>query len=415
MKINTTLSHLDHHVGVLLHSTPITATRHGLLGLVCDHLEGADRSWAAEDLQTACTDLMALLDVPTVYEIPAALRARRGRPPKAVVAALRAPDVVAALCRGLDELDLGGLYRYAQAWGPQESGLTVPLAPVDRDRRAALVSALRRRAGEILAAWREVKVQWRAESVAVDGRTLVAAARAWQVPMINGEVLSPPESTAARYPNRLGKSAAAVAFARYRDAHCSQAPHEAFFEPLALLVTVGEAISRGSWEQPDLSRSLRGYVGLEIPGEGAPVPDSALSVLRWWPVFSAWGASGRREASAIPTAWRLSEAEGDVLVWALCSAAIRLALAGSLPQFDRAQALAGAPVPWREHVAAELPGWEAGARSLWALMQSTRDVSKRTAFPGMLLPGSDRESWPWFSPSADDGRLGDVPDLEEIA
>jgi hypothetical protein len=411
MRVSTTLGHLDHHVGVLLRSTPVTAARHGVLGVVHDHLEG-DTPLLAAQFHEACVPLLELLGVPTVYDVPDALRAMEGRPPKKVASALRHPELVSALCSGLDQLGLYDLYALAEAWGPQVGEAVVPLTPQGCAQRARLVTELRRRAEQILAAWTEAKVQWKAEQVGVDGRTLAAAARAWQVPMINGELLPAPESLAARYPNRVGRCAAAVAFSRYSAAHRSPCPQEAFFEPLALLVAVGEAISRESWTQGDTSKSLRGYVGMEIPQERAPVLDSAFTVPRWWPVFNAWGASGRREAAAIPTAWRLSDAEGDVVVWALCSAAVRLAVAATMPTSAMRRAPGAAPFGWDEHVASALPAWETGARHLWGLMQSTRDVSRRTEFPGLLFPGAARESWPWMSEPAD--MVDSVPGAEEL-
>jgi hypothetical protein len=409
VKINTTVSHLDHHIGALLHSSPVTAVRHGLLGVIHDHAGGEVPALAAQ-LDRACMPLYELLGVEDVYGIPAALRAREGRPPKRVLAALRHPDVIHALCRAFDQLALPeDLYRRVEAWGPQDVGGVVPLSAEGLYRRSELVGALRRRAGEILAAWRTVGVRWPVESVGVDGRTLTAAARAWQIPMVNGELLPAPESMAPRYANRVGRCAAAVAFARYRDAHRASCPPEAFFEPLALLVAVGEAISREDRRHSDHAKALRGYVAVEIPPPGAPVRDSAMTVPQWWPVFSAWGASGRREASAIPTAWRLSTAEGDVLVWALCSVAVRLAVAATMPPWsDRLVA----PPAWGEHVASALPAWEVGARHLWGLMQSTRDVSRRTEFPGLLFPGAGRESWPWMSEPAD--MVDAVPGTEEL-
>lgn len=416
MKINTTegeivrINHLRENVGALLCSTPITAARHGLLGAIHDPLKLQVPS-LADYLDRACTPLFELLGVDDVYAVPGALRAMDGRPPKRVVAALRHPDVVDALCRALDQLGIYSLDKYVLAWGPQDVGGVVPMGAEGRAARAELLSALHRRAGEILAAWTSAGVRWSAEKIGIDGRTMVAAARIWQVPMINGEVLGAPESMAARYANRVGKAAAAVAFSRYYDAHRSACPPEAFFEPLALLVAVGEAISRENWGRPEVARALRGYVGLEIPAAGLPVTDAAFDVPRWWSVFSSWGASGRRAAAVIPTAWRLSPVEGDVVTWALCSVAVRLAVAGSMPKPDHREPT-WVPPSWESHVASALPDWERGARNLWALMQSTRDVSKRTEFPGALLVGSDRASWPW--PPTGTDMLSPVPVIEEV-
>jgi hypothetical protein len=413
VKINTTVSDLGAHVGALLYSTPITAARHGLLGLIHDPLSVQVPTLAAY-LDRACTPLFETLGVDNVYAVPAALRAMDGRPPRKVVAALRHPDVIDALCRALDQLGIYELDTYVLAWGPQDVGGTVMLSATGRAEREELLSALHRRAGEILATWTAAGVQWRpSEQVGVDGRAMYAAARAWQVPMINGEVLAAPESMAPRYANRIGKCAAAVAFSRTAGALRSAAPDSMVFEPMALVVAVGEAVSREHWREADRTKALHGYVGLSIPEVGAPVPDTAYDLQSWWPRFTAWGASGRREAMAIPTAWRLSPAQGDVVVWALSSAAVRLAVAASLPSAAESRAAGrGGAVSWEDHVASALPDWERGARNLWALVQSTRDVSRRTEFPGALLVGSDRSCWPW--PPAATDMLSPVPVIEEV-
>jgi hypothetical protein len=142
---------------------------------------------------------------------------------------------------------------------------------------------------------------------------------------------------------------------------------------------------------------------------GMPVSDVMVDVHGWWSIFSAWGSSARRGAVAIPTAWRLSPAQADVVMWSLCGVAVRLALAASAPSV---LARSMRPFDWSAHVVARSPEWLAGAGSVWSLMQRGRAPKDRTVMPEGLLPSlSDASSWPWRSESS--GMLGGVPDSVE--
>lgn len=407
MKIKLETRHVERQLEALLASTPPTAVRHDLLGVLADVL-AADSPVFADHLYEAAEPLCEALGVSDIREVWRAMSALPGRAPKAVSDALRSPPLVAALYEGLSCMGFLKLAQTAASWGPQEYGdmATVPLTVETLLTRTALVEQYRVRTAEIITYWRSLRVELGSGPSRVDGRSLASAARVWQVPSITGSLGPEPTASSALYPNRIGRSAAAVAFARANAALESVAPDSWVFEPLALLVAVGESVSLPGWQSSDVSAALHGLIPLKVRG-GLPVGDDSLRLDYWWSVLSAWGSSARRSAIAIPTAWRLNEAQGDVVVWALCSAAARLAVASTaLPRRSRRTE---ETFDWDAHVAAELPMWSAGVLSVWKLLQRGRVPQRRTAFPGALSPGlKDATSWPWRSDS-----LGSVPDTEE--
>jgi hypothetical protein len=401
VKIKLTLSHLDEHLGALLASSPVTAARHGLLGLVHDALM-ADAPFMADVLTEGAADVLTELGVATVYEVPAALRARQGRPPTRIVSALRSPDMVDALHRCLYQVSGGNpdVSALALEWGPlsDDPGAVAPLRRDDLGARTELVDQLRVRTAEIIAGWRQAQMGLARGGRAMDGRTLATAARVWQIPLVTGELPEvAPTAAAALYPNRLGRSAAAVIFSKVNaaiSANVGGFDVSAIFEPLALLVAIGESISIADFTDTHRKLALKGALPVRVRC-GEPLTDMALDVHSWWPVFSSWGSSARRDAVAIPTAWRLSGAEADVLVWALCSVAVRLAVASTAPRSGTASITR---FDWSAHVAEKSPQWEAGAASLWSLMQRGRQVEKRTAWPETIFPAlKDAATWPWRS------------------
>jgi hypothetical protein len=410
MKIKIEREHIKPHIESLLTSTPVTAARHDLLGLLTTVLD-ADAPVFAGHLQAAAEPLCEALGVATVHDVWRGMVALPGRPPRAVASALRRPEMVSALYQGLECQGWLSLAKLAASWGPQEYGdmATVPLTAGTLAQRVELVDQLRERTLEIIAHWRKLDTPLGRGPSRVDGRSLASAARVWQVPAITGSLGEVPSAPSALYPNRLGRSAAAVAFARANAALDSVAPDSWVFEPLALLIAVGESVCPASWSPGDVSAAMHGSLSLKVRC-GQPIGDEVSSLAHWWSVLSAWGSSARRAAIAVPTAWRLNEAHGDVVVWALCSAAVRLAVASTAP--SRMTRLASGSYDWDAHVVRELPTWESGALSVWTLMQRGRQVQRRTAWPAVSAPVlKDATSWPWRSDS-----LGSVPaDLEESA
>lgn len=412
---NITLRNGEHHLRALLRHSPFTAARNGVLAVVHDGLVSIDALPAAEDLSEAAAPLTSVLDVPDLDAVDGALCALNGRPPAAVSRALTSPRLVSTLCHSLDMLGAADCSDQVARWGPRNPdrpGEALPLEVADRASRWELVSALRVRTAELLAAWRARGMIISAELANVDGRSLTAAARTWQVPMITGTLPPAPEAAAALHPNRLGRTAATVAYSRIGSLVRSPAPDAAVFEPLALMVAVGEAVSvedlgtaregdgeigMMSWNSSSAQAAVRGQLPVQVR-DGHPVRDEAADLNVWWSVFSSWGSTSKRLATAIPTAWRLSAVEADVLVWAMCSAAARIATAASMPSEDAAVRKLGVRhgVSWEDHWAAEFPRWEAGARSVWVLMQKGRRFESRTPWPMLLAPAVDTESsWPW--------------------
>lgn len=412
---NVTLCNGDLIIRAMLRHSPVTAARNGLLTAVHGGVLAIKEDAMAQDISDAATPLKHSLGVSDLHEVDGALCALAGRPPRVVTRALADPKLITALCAGLDAMGLIDLSNEVARWGPkdpEDQGETVPLSRDDWSARSALVDQLRTRAGELLAAWREQQMMIGADTVTMDGRSIAAAARAWRVPMLTGVVPPLPEASAALHPNRLGRTAAIVAFSRLSSLPRSMAPDGWIFEPLALLVAVGEAISvpnlmqpnarladsgvgLASWDRKDAHKADHGLLSVRVRA-GEPVEPSSSELGLWWPVFESWGSTSKRTASAVPTAWRLSEAEADVLVWALCSVAVRLSVAGSLLSPGYKMLDEWRSTKWEGHVASELPKWEAGARSVWTLMQSLRRFDARTAFPGQLTPSLDSDSsWPW--------------------
>lgn len=415
---NITLRNGEHYIAALLRHSPVAAARNGLLALVHDGLSCSPNPASAAEFAQAAAPLTEALDVADVYAIDGALAALKGRPPAAVMRALLNPALLDALCCSLDSLGAIEQSDVVSMWGPRnpvDAGEAPPLDPGGWAERGALVDALRVRVGELLDVWRTEGMTLSADAVYVDGRSLTAAARAWQVPMITGVTPDPPVAAAALHPNRLGRTAAVVAYSRISSLVRSTAPDAVVFEALAMLVAVGEAISRPrrasraavsddgelrlvEWDQAGTDAAARGALGLQVR-VGQAVGRESMKLEPWWPVFSSWGSTSRRLAAAVPTAWKLSEAEGDVLVWALCSAAVRIAAAGACapPESRRRQINPPKGPEWDDHgVSVELPRWEAGARSVWTLMQRSRRFAARSAFPGHMVPLLDVDhSWPW--------------------
>lgn len=410
---NISTDHVQHYVRAALSHTPVTATRMGVLTMIRDALAGTEHPAIASELERTAAPLARALDVDTLDEVDAAMRALRGRPPIGVTRALASAEFVTVLVDSLDVLGWSDLAAEAARWGarnPRNPLEALPLAGDARARRAELLDQLRQRAGELLAGWRKAEAVLNGDSVFIDGRSLSAAARAWQIPMITGEVLERPTATAVLHPNRLGRTAAIVAFAQLRTVVRSSAPDAVIFETLALLVAVGESITRWTpsgeqkgfmvWDSSTATAAVRGELPVYVR-VGEPVDAGSADLAMWWPAFSAWGATSKRAATAMPTAWKLSEVEADVLVWVLCSCAARLGVAGSMPELTRATRSwrSQMPVTWEQHCAEEMRKWEAGARSVWALMQSVRRFETRTGYPeaSQLWSLDDVTAWPWYS------------------
>jgi hypothetical protein len=393
-----TLSDGEFYLRTLLDHSPATAARHGVLTMLHDAMTCA-RVPVADDLLVAARPLCAALGVPDIHAVPGAMRELQGRPPRAVAAALRSPEMVDAMRMGLDMLGLIKLSNRVAQWGPTDPAdadqSALPLSTEGRVRRRELVEALRTRTAELITEWERVGAVMN-PGAPMDGRSLVAAARAWQVPMINGVVPPRTLASSARHANRLGRTAAVVAYSSMRKAlmaDCS-APDRWVFEAVALLVAVGESITPPGWSPGKWGQA--GSVAVAVR-TGQRIGDESFGPDAWWPVFDAWGTHTARVAKSIPTAWKLSPVQSDVLVWALCSVAVRLAVAASAPVVvSRGRTLSAQPDQWPAHRDAELPRWEAGARSVWALMQGGRPFESWTAFPELLTPElSVDHSWPW--------------------
>lgn len=415
----------ENYLATLFRYTPLTAVRHGVLGMTRDALMTTGADLPAGNLTAAAAPLCSVLGVADLDAVPEALRIMAGRPPRAVTSALRDPKLVRALTTGLDMLGLLQLSDQVATWVPTASVLPLPLSERGQMERAQMVAALRARCGELIEAWRAAGgVDLAPNAVPVDGRALTAAARAWQLPLVNGALPPVPTAAAALHPNRLGRTAAIVAFSRARQAMSMScpAPEEWVFEAIAMVIAVGEAISPASMDLPASTlRRLAAPSQVPVEVRSGVVGNTGFSLDYWWPIFDSWGSQSATVARAIPTAWKLSTVEADVLVWALCSAAVRLAMAASAPARPTGPAIrmiggGAVPVvdPWPAHAEAEFSVWVTGARSVWMLMQSARSLETRTVWPGCTAPLlSDDASWPWQTPS--DGKLADVPAGESEA
>lgn len=400
--IKTTLSRHDTNLAALLYGSPYTAARYGVLGFVHDALT-EQAPWFATAIEAAAARLLAELDVATVYDVPRALFEREGRPPARVTEALRCAEMVEALRDGLWQLGYADLSDRVTAWNAAvfDTSAAVALTGEGLAVRRELLERLLDRAQEILLKWYELDVRLSAKESRVDGRTLAVAARVWQIPLVNGEMTPAPRAAAALYANRLGRSVAAVAHSRLNDALCSTAPDVAVTEPLALLVAIGESITTARMSQSDMTLSSKGGLRVSVRN-GKSLSDASLSPHAWWPVFSAWGSSERRREIVVPTAWKLTCAEADVLLWLLCRVTAQLAVVASAPQ---RVAISVAPFDWAGHVETKAPQWAAGVESVWSLMQRGRKPPQRTevpATPGALLPRlGDVDSWPWRPEATD--------------
>jgi hypothetical protein len=392
-----TLREGEYYLSLLLAHSPATAIRYGVLTMLRDAMVCAKPPIPMTDqLVEAARPLCEALDVACIEDVPIALAELHGRPSRKASAAMRNPELAEVVRTALDMLDLRKLANRAGVWGPPDAlsaRLASPLSGEGLTARGELVSQLRARARELYAEWcAPGDVPFNpVPTIAVDGRSRVAAARAWQVPMITGSIPPVPEASSSRHPNRLGRTAAVVAYSAMPaavDFQCS-APDPWIFESVALLVAVAEAISEPQ-RTPGLRRGgIEARVDVRV---GAPVGDDQFDVDHWWPVLDAWGSHAPETAKAISTAWRLSPGEADVLVWALCSAAVRLATAAAAPT-NQARLRTD---PWPAFMAEELPRWEEGAESVWALMQSTRTFEQRVSWPGRVAFSLDDESsWPW--------------------
>jgi hypothetical protein len=380
--------------------------------MIRDALVGTEHPAIARELERTAVPLARALAVETLDEIDGAMRALKGRPPIGVTRALADPEFVTVLVDSMEVMGWSDLALRAARWGarnPRNPLEALPLAGDALAQRADLLGQLRLRAEELRTGWREAGAMLNGDAVFVDGRSLAAAARAWQIPMITGEVPEKPTATAVLHPNRLGRTAAIVAFAQLPKVVRSTAPDAVIFESLALMVAVGESITRWVpsneqrglmvWDASTVTAATRGELPVRVR-VGEPVEPESANLSMWWPVLSAWGATSKRAATAMPTAWRLSEVEADVLVWVLCSCAARLGVAASMPAPVRSVRPWAAPTPvtWEQHWSEESRKWEMGVRSVWGLMQSVRRFESRTAYPedGSLAWALDDDSlWPW--------------------
>ncbi|HZE01404.1 MAG TPA: hypothetical protein VE155_06525 [Pseudonocardiaceae bacterium] len=420
---------VDDVLTALLDGSPVSAARYGLLTFAHGLAE-----YSGDALVAATAPLRAELGVDTMIEIPAALAALPGRAPRRVSHALRSRELISALVFTLEE---SGHYSHAdlvRQWlmlDLQAGDLAYTnVTGVALTQRQELVDQLMARVAEITAGWQAKQIRFNSsQAPSVDGRAMVAAARAWQVAALSPKsILSSPTSASAKHANRLGRTAAAVAASRLGTAYGCPVwvLPVGLEEPLALLIAVAEAVLPAG--QPAATRTgapVRRRQGSELEFSvklGAPVDRDALagSMSGWWPVLDSWGSCSRDVAGAMSTAWRLSPAQGDVVVWALCSAACRLAVsamvtgAGDDPRLSDVQ---GAAV-WAARVAEFLPSWEAGATRVWTLLHQARRPGDRGSWPGCVFPAlDDPSSWPWRplpdydEPSTD--TLTTVPSHEE--
>jgi len=413
----------EHYLNALLCHSPVTATRMGVLAMVHDALVAGGRASTAEQFAEAARPLACALRVTDVYEVDAALRALKGRPPAAVARALTDSQLIDMLCTSLDSLGCMQLSDRVARWGPRDPGDPLEALPLVGDayaQRHELMQTLQARTQELLDTWRREGMQVSAQAASIDGRSILAAARAWQVPMINGTIPAIPASASALHPNRLGRTAVVVAYSNLSAAVRSTAPDTPIFEALALLVAVGESITPPTYagereglvvfdNTSVLARARRGELSVRVR-LGEPIEAESCNVDYWWPVFSAWGATSKKLAERYPTAWKLSEAEADVVVWALCNVAVTLAIAGAMPGRQSELKTLGpssASVDWRQHRVEWLPKWAAGVQSVWGLMQRARRFEDRTGCPVALMPPLESpELWPWSTPPVDAQMVG---------
>lgn len=388
----------------LLRSRPPTAARNGLLTLIDAALEDAGHVARRADLTVASRPLVEALDAADVRDVARALAERGGRAPREAERALRSPDLIDACVSALEGLDCLDLVPTLRAWAaPGHREVVLPPRALDDAERRELADALLRRASQIGAAMadRTAGLRW-ADVPKIDGRTLKATGAAWQRPEVTGQEYPPLVTQTARYPNRVGRVSAALAFVRMRAALRSAAPDLMVTDPILLLAAVAETVSPVDPEDPNVrTQAVQGRFRPRVK-EGDPA-QRFLRLAHIWEVFDSWGHTDSRKAAVAPTAWNLPPVQADVLVWAVISAASRLAVAAER-EVSELRPLREAT--WEDHLAAEFGKWDAGAQSAWMLMQSGREELDRTAWPAHLTPDlKDAATWPWRKerdPWADD-------------
>lgn len=397
-----------------LRTTPLTAARCGLYTWLDGELDGEHRTRLRDALAPLCTALN--VDSPT--SIGAATAQIRGKPAKPVMRSLTDPALTGLLAELADHWGHYDLAPLALKWTPSTPD-TIALAPPDpagAGTRRALAGELLTRVVELRAVLKARGGLRSGDGPVIDGRTLAAAAAAWQTPQITGSVPRGIPAGAARHANRVGRVSAAVGLARFPAALRSHAPDEWVVDPVLLLAAVAEAITPVSLD--DRQDALRGAFPVRVragdPGEGALRPD------RIWATLDAWGSPVRRFKGVLPLAWKLGPVEADALVWAVCAASARLAVASRFR--DESPEVRGAPkvASWSEFRDGELPAWEDGVRRAWALVQLNRAPMDRTSWPGAVAADpSDESSWPW--PELPDpwaavpepsGTVSEVPNVE---
>lgn len=398
----------------LLRSRPPTAARNGLLTLLDVALEETEQVARRADLAAAARPLCSALGAADVRDVARALSTSIGRAPRDAERALISLELTTVCADALDSLGCEDLAPALRAWTDTRAHRTAlpPYTTEAREERRKLAAALLTRAAQLgrVVADRTAGFHWKDAPPprgdgSVDGRTLRASAGAWQRPEILGYPESTPDTRVARYPNRVGRVSAALAFARMRAALRAPAPDEWVTHPILLLAAVAESISPLDPTDPNAhAQAMRGDLAVVVrDGE----PDlKFLGMPYIWKTLAHWGHSDSRKSSVLPLAWNLTgnTAWADVLVWAVCSAAARLSVASEREVRDT-RTVHREPT-WEDHLAAEWDKWESGAQSAWMLMQSGREPLDRTAFPGRLTPVlTDPATWPWQSerdPWADD-------------
>ncbi|MGH3987663.1 MAG: hypothetical protein ACRDTZ_10135 [Pseudonocardiaceae bacterium] len=397
-----------------LRSTPLSAARHGLYTWLP---RAAPEPYLAR-LHSATEALRDTLGVSDLQDVGAALATRKGKPPRAVMHALTAPELTGLLAEIADHWGHWDLAPCATAWTavvPSELALSGP-AHEGAHARRELAGALLTRA-EVLRSHLPGHGGLRpAHAPVIDGRTLAAAAAAWQSPLITGSVPRVMPSGAARHANRVGRVSAAVGLSRFSVALRAEVPDSWVVDPVLLLAAVVEAITPVGPEEE--VRALRGALPLRVPrgdpSEGSLFPD------RLWPVLDMWGAPKRRMKGVLALAWKLSPVESDVVLWALAVASIRLAVTARYAAGNMAPRGAADTSVWEAFRDREAPAWESAAGNAWALLQSARPEHARTSWPGAVFadPG-DESSWPW--PEVPDpwgavpelsGMVSEVPNVE---
>lgn len=393
------------HLGVLadlLRSQPMTAARNGLFTALDAALQAHGHDDYVEGLALTTAPLRRELGATDVRGIAAGLAALTGKPRRAISREVTSPEMVTELGDALDALGAWELSNVVRGWlATSYTEMTFPaLTSEGRAVRHDLAAELLTRCLLFRRVLPAVTGGLRHDEVpAIDGRTMSAAARACKTPLFTGSIPEAPRTLASRHPNRVGRLLAAVAMSRAATALSrSFAADEAVVEPLLLLFVVAECVRPGVPTPDDAALARRGRL-LPKVRRGDPEPRS-LSSSSSWAVLSNWGSVSRASIEAAPTAWKLPPVWADVLLWALCSAAARTALAADYRKPDaRGRGSAAgdaAALPWEEYLAERLPVWEGPMRNAWGFVQSARSPVDRTDWPGCLVPDlSDESTWPW--------------------